>query len=162
MAKRFALSVLATVAGLCVAAVPALAQNPGGVFGLWLTEDQTARVEISRCSDPAQGELCGRVVWLKEARNPDGSPAPSVEMVHDVMNADASQRERKILGLELLSGFHADPAHAGAYVGGHIYNAEDGKTYKAEIKLKSPDTLVLRGYVLMPLLGESETWTRVR
>lgn len=132
------------------------------VFGVWLTEAQDAHVEIYRCTDPALGAVCGRVVWIKDAVNPDRSPAPSIEGVHDVYNPDPALRSRKLLGLDFMWDFKPDPNKPGAYYDGHIYNAQDGKTYSAKISLKSDDVLVLRGYVLITLFGESEVWTRVK
>lgn len=142
-------------------ALPAQAQDGADVYGKWLTESERAHIELYRCSDPARGVVCGKVVWLIRAVNPDGSPAPSVEEVRDLKNPDESLRSRPILGLEFLYGFK--PAEeSGTYEDGKIYNAEDGDTYSARIKLENPDKLVLRGYVLMPMLGKSQTWTRVK
>lgn len=132
------------------------------VFGVWLTEAQDAHVEIYRCTDPAMGAVCGRVVWIKDAVNPDRSPAPSIEGVHDVYNPDPALRSRKLLGLDFMWDFKADPDNPGAFYDGHIYNAQDGKTYRAKMSLKNDNTLLLRGYVLITLFGQSETWTRIR
>jgi uncharacterized protein (DUF2147 family) len=132
------------------------------VFGIWLTEAQDAHVEVYRCTDPKMGAVCGRVVWIKGAINPDKSKAASVEDVHDVYNPDPALRSRKLLGLDFMWDFKPDPDRPGAYIDGHIYNAQDGDTYRAQLHLESADVLILRGYVLMPLFGESETWTRVK
>jgi uncharacterized protein (DUF2147 family) len=45
---------------------------------------------------------------------------------------------------------------------GHIYNAENGKTYNANISLQADGTLRLRGYVGSPMFGETQIWTRIR
>ena len=44
--------------------------------------------------------------------------------------------------------------------GGTIYNARDGKTYTALMKLKKNGILEVRGYVGMPMLGKSTFFTR--
>jgi uncharacterized protein (DUF2147 family) len=46
--------------------------------------------------------------------------------------------------------------------GGYIYNPSDGKEYKGYIKLKDQNTLAVRGYVGISLLGKTDTWIRVR
>jgi len=140
----------------------AAAQNGADVYGKWQTESTNAHVELYRCADPGRGVVCGKVVWLRNATNPDGSPAASVEDVRDVKNPEESLRSRKILGLEFLYGFKAADGEAGTYDSGKIYNAEDGDTYSARIRLENPDTLVLRGFVLMPMLGKSQTWARLK
>lgn len=152
--------VIAAIAALM--ALPAQAQNGADVYGKWQTESTNAHVELYRCADPARGIVCGKVVWLRNATNPDQTPAASVEEVSDVKNPDPALRSRRILGLEFLYGFQPAADEPGTYEGGKIYNAEDGDTYSARIKLENPDKLVLRGYVLMPMLGKSQTWTRVK
>lgn len=142
--------------------LPAQGQTGADVHGKWLTESTNAQTELYRCVDPARGVICGKVVWLRNATNPDGSPAASVEEVRDVKNPDAALRDRRLIGLEFLYGFKPSEGEPGTYEGGKIYNAEDGETYSARIKLENPDRLVLRGYVLMPMLGKSQTWTRVK
>ena len=49
----------------------------------------------------------------------------------------------------------------GEWSGGNIYNPSDGKEYKAYMKLKDKNTLSVRGYVGISLLGKTDTWTRV-
>ncbi|MGE0659197.1 MAG: DUF2147 domain-containing protein [Reyranellaceae bacterium] len=139
----------------------ASAQTGADVYGKWQTESTNAHVELYRCADPARGEVCGKVVWLRNATNPDQTPAASVEEVRDVKNPDESLRQRRILGLEFLHGFRKSD-EPGVWNGGKIYNAEDGETYSARITREAADTLVLRGFVLMPMLGKSQTWTRVK
>jgi uncharacterized protein (DUF2147 family) len=152
---------LGGLAFAAVLALPGVAQA-AEVFGIWLTASQDAHVEVYRCTDPKMGAVCGRVVWLKGPVNPDKSPAPSVEEVHDVYNADPKLRGRKLLNLDFMWDFKPDPDSPGNYIDGHIYNAQDGDTYRAKLTLKSDNELVLRGFVLLPLLGKSQTWTRVK
>ncbi len=156
MRMRMAVLAFTTAFGL-----PSLAQA-ADVFGTWLTESGKAHVEIYRCTDAKLGAVCGRVVWLIEAVNPDKTKAASVEEVHDTNNENVNLRSRKLLNMDFMRDFKADPDRPGAYVDGHIYSAEDGSTYSAKLTLQPDDKLVLRGYVLMPMFGKSQTWTRVK
>ncbi len=43
---------------------------------------------------------------------------------------------------------------------GTIYNPDDGEIYNARVTVVDPDTLHVRAYVLLPLFGETQVWTR--
>jgi uncharacterized protein (DUF2147 family) len=128
------------LAGLLLAAVPASAAEPAGPTGEWMVADGVAKVRIESCNS----QLWGVVSWEKE---PGGT---------DQYNPDPSKRSRPTLGMPLLLGMQqANPNRWD----GEIYNAQNGKTYTANIKLSSPDQLELQGCVLGFLCG-GQTWTR--
>lgn len=128
------------LAGLLLAAAPALAAEPAGPTGEWMVADGVAKVRIENCGS----QLWGVVSWEKE---PGGT---------DQYNPDPSKRSRPTLGMPLLLGMQqANPNRWD----GEIYNAQNGKTYTANIKLASPDQLELQGCVLGFLCG-GQTWTR--
>lgn len=122
---------------------PALAADP---TGLWQTPTREGQVEISKCGNA----LCGRLVSSEGLR---ANPA-----LKDVNNQNAKLRDRALKGLTILSGFSGGPQE---WTGGHIYNAEDGKTYSGSITLSGNDTLKLRGCWVAPLC-KTQTWTRLR
>jgi uncharacterized protein (DUF2147 family) len=64
------------------------------------------------------------------------------------------------LGLELIRGMQQESADK--YSGGTILDPRDGKTYHATMKM-TPDgqTLVVRGYLGVELLGRNQYWTRL-
>jgi uncharacterized protein (DUF2147 family) len=64
------------------------------------------------------------------------------------------------LGLELIRGMQ--PEGEDKYGGGTILDPRDGKIYKATLKV-SPDgqTLIVRGYLGVELLGRNQYWTRL-
>jgi uncharacterized protein (DUF2147 family) len=76
----------------------------------------------------------------------------------DRYNPNPDLRNRSLVGLTFLEGF--------TYMGdntwdsGRIYNPENGKFYKARIRLAGSDRLMLRGYWGVSLLGRTETWVR--
>lgn len=114
--------------------------------GVWLTGDGQARIRVNRCG----GNLCGSIVWLKQPIDP-ATGRPEV----DDKNPDPRRRNRPILGLRIFS---MAPTADGAW-SGSIYNADDGKTYRASVTPRSASTLTVRGCA-GPFCGD-DTWTRV-
>jgi uncharacterized protein (DUF2147 family) len=128
--------------GMAGAAVP---QSADAAVGRWKTQTRNAVVEIQRCGP----SICGRILTSDALRtNPD---------LKDVNNSNKALRTRPLRGLQILSGFKAEGTN---WTGGKIYNAEDGKTYSAEVRVAG-DQLKLKGCVVWPLC-KTQTWTRVR
>jgi uncharacterized protein (DUF2147 family) len=117
--------------------------------GLWYAEGGAAQVAVEACGDA----LCGRVVWLRSPLDEDGCD------LRDRNNPDPALRSRKVTGLEILRG--AKPARDGTWMSGSIYDPATGNTYACRLALDGGDRLRLRGYVGIPLLGRTTTWTRV-
>ncbi|MBW6498681.1 MAG: DUF2147 domain-containing protein [Bacteroidales bacterium] len=123
------------------------------LLGIWLTEEKNSQVEITKAPN---GQFIGRIVWLNEPLDEDGKPKTDKE------NPTASQRNQRLLGLQILKGFTYD-ANKKEWSGGTIYDPDNGKTYSAFMKLDGNNTMVLRGYVMgMRMLGRNSTWTRER
>jgi len=134
-------AVLAVLLACAASAAPA----PQAV---WLTEDGEGAVEIFDCG----GSLCGRIVWQKSALRADGSPDI------DDRNPDPALRRRPICGLQIIGELtRSDPA---SWDGGWVYDPDSGKTYHVKLTIEGADTLRLRGYIGIPLLGESQLWRR--
>lgn len=125
----------------------AIAQSADDVLGLWLTDDGKARIEIYKES----GKYSGKIVWLKEPNNSDGSPKLDEE------NPDAELQKKPIIGLNLVKGFTFNDDQ---WEGGEIYDPENGKTYSCRIRLKS-GKLEVRGYIGAPMFGRTVVWTRI-
>jgi uncharacterized protein (DUF2147 family) len=66
------------------------------------------------------------------------------------------------LGLEIIRGMKQDSDKPEKYVDGTILDPRDGKVYKANMTV-TPDgqTLVVRGYIGISLLGQNQYWTRL-
>jgi uncharacterized protein (DUF2147 family) len=122
---------------------PACAADP---TGLWLTGAGDARIRVVRCGLG----ICGQIVWLKEPIDAE-TGKPQV----DDKNPDPAKQGRPILGLQI---FHMNPNGPDRWTGS-IYNADDGKTYRANVTPEGPTTLRVEGCVLS--FCGSETWTRV-
>ena len=116
------------------------------IVGLWLTQDHDAVVEIYACDT----SICGRFHWMADDNG---------RMPRDENNHDAALRARPLCHMQFIGGFKDDGD--GNYVDGTIYNPQDGWNYNVDMTLIDHDTLNLQGYILVPLLGRSQTWTRV-
>jgi hypothetical protein len=80
------------------------------VFGLWLTEGSSARIEIFPCGDRA----CGRIAWLREPNTGQGRPK------FDRHNPEVGKRNRPLLGLTLLWNFSASKDEPGLWEDGRV------------------------------------------
>lgn len=121
-----------------------------GVAGVWLTEKADARIEIAACGDA----VCGSIVWMEKPLDDEGNEKL------DKNNPDEALRARPILGMPLLIDFKPDGP--GQWKDGRIYNPRNGKLYKCTMRLDGADTLRVRGYVGIPLFGQTKVWTRVQ
>ena len=119
-----------------------------GVAGRWLTEDGKGVIDIARCGE----SICGKIDWYKR---PIGDNPREV----DFRNPDPGRRDRHLCGLQILYGFRAMPGGRG-WEEGHIYSPEEGDTYHANIVVVDATHIRLRGYIGIPLLGETQVWSR--
>ena len=69
------------------------------------------------------------------------------------------QKDAPMLGLTIVKDMKRDGTE---YKGGSILDPRDGSVYHAQMQI-SPDgkKLFVRGYLGVPLLGQTQTWTRV-
>jgi uncharacterized protein (DUF2147 family) len=118
------------------------------ITGIWMDHTGRGAVEFSRCGQA----LCGSLVWLDKPTDEKGLP------FRDGNNPDAKLRNRPICGLPIIGA--ATPTEPGTYDGGWIYNPEDGKSYKVEVKLVSPNVATVKGYLGVKFLGQTFTWKR--
>lgn len=101
--------------------------------------------------DKSGGKFYGKIIWLN-------SPTEDGKQRVDANNPDKTKRSNPVIGLIIQTGvkFNGDDE----WKGGDIYDPENGKTYSSYIYLKDKNTLKIRGYVGIFLLGRTETWTR--
>jgi uncharacterized protein (DUF2147 family) len=128
------------------------AQSPEGdrILGLWQTGSGKGRIQITKYSDKYGGKL----VWLREPNDEAGKPKL------DIKNPDEKKRKNPKLGLNNLLGFTYKGD--GEYEDGTIYDPENGKTYKCVMNLVDENTLKVRGYIGITMIGRTDIWTRVK
>jgi uncharacterized protein (DUF2147 family) len=140
----------------CIATVMALgafdanAAQPAEVVGVWLNPQGTTRVRIGPCG-PA---FCGTIVWLQTSTNPQTG-----EPLTDTNNPDPANRNRPILGMQILTDMKPGPT-GGAWTG-KIYAPNDGKIHDATFSMDGPNALKLEGCTMGGLVCRTRTWTRV-
>ena len=106
--------------------------------GLWLTQDGGGVIRISPC----ETGLCGWIAGL------------------DLEPGEAPQRDpqgRSQCGFPLIGELQQTARNEWR---GGITNPRDGRTYDARLSLDESGRLNLRGYLLVPLFGSTQTWTR--
>jgi uncharacterized protein (DUF2147 family) len=118
------------------------------IVGIWLADGkEPAKIQIFRSGE----RFYGKIVWIKNPTDANGNPRV------DAKNPDESRRHYPILGLMILSGFKFNGEE---WKSGDIYDPQNGKTYSSHMHLKDHNTLKLRGFIGISLIGRTETWTR--
>lgn len=125
------------------------AQTKDMIIGNWLNATGEARIRIFSSG----GKYFGKIVWLKEPLNESGVPKV------DRYNPDSELMKRPLMGAFILKDF---VFNEDAWEGGSIYDPKIGKTYDCRISLKDQNTLNVRGFVGVSILGRTENWTRVK
>ncbi len=125
------------------------ADNPDGIVGVWKTGEGTAMVRIYKNGDKYQG----KIVWLKEPNDPE-TGKPKV----DKNQPDEASKTRAILGLVNIWGFNYKGENV--WDEGNIYDPKNGNTYSCTMKLQNANSLEVRGYIGVSIIGRTDTWTR--
>jgi uncharacterized protein (DUF2147 family) len=147
--------VSARFAALLLVASAVSAGAPGqqrSAVGFWNTISDTdgrptAVVEIR---DSGSGELTGVVRQLL---------VPATHEDSICAHCRDERKDQPVVGMEILR--HMKPDGDGAWSGGEILDPQNGKTYRAKMKLTDGGAkLSVRGYIGVSLFGRSQTWIR--
>jgi Uncharacterized protein conserved in bacteria (DUF2147) len=143
---------------LMALAVPVNAQNlaqkpPQTPVGLWQAVNDETKQPTGWFLISEQAGLYNGIIakmFLKPGEDPNA--------VCDQCKDD--RHNHPWLGLELIRGMQ--PGDDDKFGGGTILDPRDGKVYKATMKI-TPDgqTLVVRGYLGIELLGRNQYWSRL-
>ena len=118
------------------------------ILGVWLSEEKDGKIEIYKSGN----KYLGKLIWGKTIFEADG-----ITSKKDTKNTDEKLRTRNLKDLVMLTDFVYED---GEWTDGKIYDPKSGKTYSSTMKLQG-NTLSLRGYVGISLLGRTSVWTRV-
>ncbi|MCG4253018.1 DUF2147 domain-containing protein [Acetobacter tropicalis] len=107
--------------------------------GYWLSQGHDGVFKIGTCGDT----VCGHLVGLQY----EGTDVPRDKKGNSECN------------LLMLTDFRASSDEGGRW-NGKILDPDTGSVYQAQIWSPRKDVLKLRGYIGLPLFGETQTWTR--
>jgi uncharacterized protein (DUF2147 family) len=135
---------------------PAAAKAPINQFktaaGFWQQADDDGFVGAWFYFTEHKGVFEGRIVKaFKKADAPEFSPL--------CQHCEGDQKDAPMIGLTIIKGMKRDGRN---YDEGSIMDPRDGTVYHAQMEL-SPDgkKLSVRGYLGIPLLGQTQVWTRL-
>lgn len=118
---------------------PAMAASEGTLMGYWLSQDHDGVFLVQQCGDVVCGHLVGlQYEGTDVPRGHDGKVECNLMMLTDFRPMKENTRKLQ----------------------GHILDPDTGHVYDAQIWADGPDVLKLRGYLGLPLFGQTQTWTR--
>ena len=124
-------------------AQPLAAADP--MTGRWVTEEKDAVIRIGPCG----ASLCGKVAKFLVV------PPQGIGQ-RDVNNSDPAKRNRKVLGMPVLTGFQEEAD----LWRGEIYDPKGGKTYRSVIRRRNANTLEVKGCV--GPFCQTQIWRKAR
>ena len=130
--------------------VPAFANELSPV-GVWKTiDDNTGKPRaLVRITD-ANGEYQGQVEKI--------FPKPGEELNPKCQKCDGTRHNQPVIGMTILWGLRKQ---GDEYQGGEILDPENGKVYRAKMKLYDDGgKLGVRGFIGFSLFGRTQTWVR--
>ncbi|MGB6093347.1 MAG: DUF2147 domain-containing protein [Moheibacter sp.] len=119
-------------------------------IGTWKTIDDKTGKEKSyvQIYETKSGKLQGKVVKIL-------TPGKEHETCKD---CSGDNKGKPIMGMVIMWGLEKDSS---GWSGGHILDPNNGKQYKCKISLADANTLTVRGFLGVSILGRSQTWYRV-
>jgi uncharacterized protein (DUF2147 family) len=130
------------IAGICLPVSLARAES---VAGTWIVESGKYTVRVLPCG----GNLCGKIVGMKEPINKHGHPK------NDLHNPNPALRQRLVIGLTVMSQLKPSGEQSWS---GRVYNPDDGKTYNTEITVSDGR---MRVKACMAFVCDRVTFTRL-
>lgn len=139
------------LASLTLGAAGGTVLRQADVTGLWTTiNDRDGKPEAVVEIREVNGEYVGTVRELLVPADRDDSICGK---------CSGDRHGARVIGLEILRHMHRNAD--GAFGGGEILDPENGKTYRATMKLADDGRkLIVRGFVGFSIFGRSETWIR--
>jgi len=125
--------------------------NGDELVGIWKPSNGRSLLKIEKIGN----KYYGRVVWLIEPKNEDGSPRT------DINNPDESLRSTPLKGYRLLKDLTWDKEEE-IWTGGTIYDPNNGSTYNCTIEKQDDSTIEVRGFIGTAVFGRTDVWKRMK
>ena len=117
--------------------------------GIWQTiDDETGEPKSHVEVYLKNGLYYGKVVKLLPAATTD-----------KCINCPGDKKDKPLIGLDIL--WDMKP-YKDYWSYGRIVDPKDGDVYKCSIWLEGDDTLKVRGYIGVSMIGRTQTWQRVK
>ncbi len=127
-----------------------LVTNSQSIFGKWNSFDEdTNEIESVIEIYKKDGKAYAKII---EITDPERKNATCIK-------CKGKRKDQPILGMDILTGLKKDDDE---WSGGKILDPKNGKEYKCYIKLKDNNTLKLRGYIGISLIGRTAIWKRAK
>ena len=143
------LAVACLLAGAALSAA-AQATSPAG---LWRTIDDSSKKDKSLVRIvEANGVYTGKVEKIVDPDSPK-----------DAVCKDCSddRKDKPVVGMTIIRNVKASADDKAVFEGGDILDPNNGKVYKAKMKLiDGGSKLEVRGFIGISLLGRTQTWVR--
>ena len=143
-------AILSSCAVIAAGLFAGTSANAAVELGTWLNADKKGKIELRECGEKG---LCGQIVWLKDARDPNGKPW------RDELNPDPKLRSRPVVGVEVLVGVKKI---APGIWQGRIYDPEVGKLYYLKHLKVGRDRVEIKGCLLSGWPCRTKYWTRTK
>jgi uncharacterized protein (DUF2147 family) len=137
------------VAAAALVAVTSAALGGESLDGFWIDSNGEVILDIGKCGNAR----CGKVAWLQKPRGPDRGP------LRDFRNPDPKLQARLVCGLPVVTGFKKQTD--GTWGDGNVYVPDHGMSFSGYAEVLDPNHVKVSGYVLLPIFGSSEVWTRI-
>tara|TARA_R110002050_G_scaffold2603_3_gene14829 strand:+ start:3867 stop:4322 length:456 start_codon:yes stop_codon:yes gene_type:complete len=132
-------------------ALNAQSKDADKLVGVWQPSDGRSYVKIDKIGN----KFYGRVVWLKEPNEEDGSPRL------DKNNPDESLRSTPLKGYRVMKDLVYNEDEK-MWLDGTIYDPKNGTTYNCKIELMDDNKIEVRGFVGTAVFGRTDVWTRLQ
>lgn len=119
-------------------------------LGVWKTIDDETKEEKSyvKIYENEKGKLEGKVTRILTPGREDAK----------CTKCSGENKNKPINGMVIL--WDLEKSDADTWKSGKILDPNNGKEYKAKITLKDENTLEVRGYIGISLIGRTQTWYR--
>lgn len=150
MISKRSLLIAALLAG---SAFSAFAQSTSPT-GVWKTIDDSTKKEKSLVRIvEANGVYTGKVDKFLDPDTPKDATCK---------DCSDERKDQPILGMTIIRNMKQSADDKAVFEGGEILDPNNGKVYKAKMKLvDNGSKLEVRGFIGISLLGRTQTWIRV-
>ena len=149
--KKLCIFALALMLSLPILLSAQTAASGDAILGTWYNGEKSSKIVIVKTKS---GAYQGYIDWLKTPLDESGKAKL------DPKNPDKTLRSRPLMGMVVLTGLKSKGDNK--FDGGKIYDPKSGNTYSCKGELKGANTLALRGFIGVSLVGRTDTWTRAK